>query len=84
MTPEEEQNLIEMGMQHCMSNRQGRAFIQSILQKSGLHAKIFENDALLTAYNCGAREKVGVWLERELIRVVPGSYATLQEESRHG
>ena len=72
----------ELAIRDIMANEGCRAFMWRCLEMSGIFADNFDPDPYVHARNAGARSQ-GLWLQRELMSVTPGSYSKMLEESNN-
>jgi len=77
----EEERMLDL--KDIMRVPQGRRFIWSILQDTGVFGNTFSPDPYTHAFNAGFRQ-YGVRLNSELVEEIPAFYDMMVQESRVG
>lgn len=74
-------DLARLGLADAMRTRQGRAFVRSILDLTGLDADTFSPDATVAAFNQG-RRSVGLLLIAALRQAAPDQVLVMIREAQ--
>ena len=70
-----------LSIRNVMKTENGRSFMYRCLQNCSTFESIFNVDAQLHAYNCGARDH-GLWLDAELRDSATDDYYKMLKENR--